>query len=133
VVNEPLLLVLTGYLLHEEKYMENFMTGSVNLELEEDDNLDESLELLMQDEQFEQDLINSFNDQMYIIKNSAPNPIWTLCSITMRMVRILPMTEVIPIDAIDFKYAKEDNLIECLFGTNLVKIPKRYVQEGEWH
>ena len=70
---------------------------------------------------------------MYIIKDSAPNPIWTLCSITMRMIRILPRTEVIPIDEFNFSYEKDNNLIECLVGTNLIKIPKKYVQQGEWH
>ena len=113
--------------------MEKIVSGSVELHSLTEDELDESLEILMQDEQFEQDLINSFNDQMYIVKSNAPNPIWTLCSITMRMIRILPMTEVIPVDEWGFNYQKDDNLIECLVGTNLIKIPKKYVQQGEWH
>jgi hypothetical protein len=113
--------------------MEKIMSGSIELQLTEEEKIEEDLELLMQDSQFEQDLINSFNDQMYIIKDSAPNPIWTLCSITMRMIRILPRTEVIPIDEFNFSYEKDNNLIECLVGTNLIKIPKKYVQQGEWH
>jgi len=111
--------------------MNTIMSGSIDIQDEEE--IDESLELLMQDYQFEQDLINSFNDQMYIISDAAPNPIWTLCSLTMRMVRILPTSEVIPVDTVSFNYTSDDNLIECLFGTNLVKIPKKYVEQGEWH
>jgi hypothetical protein len=113
--------------------MEKIVSGSVDLQVMSDEKIEESLELLMQDNQFEQDLINSFNDQMYVIKSNAPNPIWTLCSITMRMVRVLPMTEVIPVDEWGFEWQKEDSLIECLVGTNLIKIPKKYVQQGEWH
>ena len=113
--------------------MEKIMSGSIELQLTEEEKIEEDLELLMQDSQFEQDLINSFNDQMYIIKDSAPNPIWALCSITMRMIRILPRTEVIPIDEFNFSYEKDNNLIECLVGTNLIKLPKKYVQQGEWH
>jgi len=113
--------------------MEKIVSGSVAIQSNCDEELEESLEILMQDAQFEQDLINSFNDKMYTIKNSAPNPIWTLCSITMRMVRILPRTEVIPIDEWGFDYQKDNNLIECLVGTNLIKIPKKYLQQGEWH
>ena len=113
--------------------MEKIVSGSVSLQEMSDEEIEESLDILMQDDQFEQDLINSFNDQMYIIKETAPNPIWTLCSITMKMVRILPRTEIIPIDEWSFPYQKDDNLIECLSGTNLVKIPKKYVQQGEWH
>ena len=113
--------------------MEKVISGSIDLQKLEDEDIDDSLDLLMQDIQFEQDLINSFNNQMYVIKESAPNPIWTLCSITMRMVRILPKTEVIPVDEFNFPYEKENNLIECLVGTNLIKIPKKYVMQGEWH
>ena len=113
--------------------MENIVSGSYPLEMVCDEDIDESLEMLMEDAQFEQDLINSFNDKMYVIKDNAPNPIWTLCSITMQMVRILPQTEVIPVDELRFHYINEDNLIECLAGTNLIKIPKKYVQRGEWH
>jgi hypothetical protein len=113
--------------------MEKIVSGSVEPHSLTEEEMDESLEILMQDEQFEQDLINSFNDQMYVIKSNAPNPIWTLCSITMRMVRVLPMTEVIPVDEWGFDYQKDDSLIECLVGTNLIKIPKKYVEQGEWH
>ena len=112
--------------------MENIVTGSIAFDIHEEE-IDESLELLMEDEQFEQDLVNAFNNKMYVIKSNAPNPIWTLCSITMRMIRILPHTEVIPVDAYYFPYQKDNNLIECLVGTNLVKIPKKYVESGEWH
>ena len=113
--------------------MENIVSGSASLEMISEEEIDESLEMLMGDEQFEQDLINSFNDKMYIIKDNAPNPIWTLCAITMQMVRVLPKTEVIPVDEFSFPYVGEDSLIECLAGTNLIKIPKKYVQRGEWH
>lgn len=113
--------------------MEKIISGSLPPDALTDEEIEESLDILMQDDQFEQDLINSFNDQMYIIKETAPNPIWTLCSITMKMVRILPRTEIIPIDEWSFPYQKDENLIECLSGTNLVKIPKKYVQQGEWH
>ncbi len=113
--------------------MEKITSGSIDIKALSDEEIEDSLDILMQDDQFEQDLINSFNDQMYIIKGTAPNPIWTLCSITMKMVRILPKTEVIPIDEWSFSYQKDENLIECLSGTNLVKIPKKYVQQGEWH
>jgi hypothetical protein len=113
--------------------MEKITSGSLNPDSLSKEEIEESLDILMKDDQFEQDLINSFNDQMYIIKETAPNPIWTLCSITMKMVRILPRTEIIPIDEWSFPYQKDENLIECLSGTNLVKIPKKYVKQGEWH
>ena len=113
--------------------MENILSGSLPLQMLSEEEIDESLEILMEDAQFEQDLINSFNDKMYVIKNNAPNPIWTLCSITMQMVRILPQTEVIPIDEFGYHYVSDENLIECLVGTNLIKIPKKYVHRGEWH
>ena len=113
--------------------MENIVSGSVSLQLIDEDEIDESLEMLMEDPLFEQDLINSFNDKMYIISKNAPNPIWTLCSITMQMVRLLPNSEVIPVDELSFHWVGDDNLIECLAGTNLIKIPKKYVQRGEWH
>jgi hypothetical protein len=113
--------------------MENVLSGSAemsNLTLED---IEDGLDVLMQDEQFEQDLINSFNDQMFIIKKTAPNPIWTLCSITMKMIRIIPTAEVIPISASTFELITEDSLVECLTGQNLVKIPKKFIQSGEWH
>jgi hypothetical protein len=113
--------------------MEKIVSGSVVIHAMSEKEIEEGLEILMQDDQFEQDLINSFNDQMYVIKSNAPNPIWTLCSITMRMVRILPMTEVIPVDEWGFEHEQDSSLIECLVGTNLIKIPKKYVQQGEWH
>lgn len=113
--------------------MEKINSGSIEIKKLSDEEIEDSLDILMQDDQFEQDLINSFNNQMYIIKGTAPNPIWTLCSITMKMVRILPRTEVIPVDEWSFSYQKDDNLIECLVGTNLVKLPKKYVKQGEWH
>ena len=50
--------------------MENIMSGSVNtIDMLSDEEIDESLEMLMSDEQFEQDLINSFNTQMYVIND----------------------------------------------------------------
>ena len=113
--------------------MENILSGSAPLEMLNEEEIDESLEILMEDAQFEQDLINSFNNKMYVIKDNAPNPIWTLCSITMQMVRILPQTEVIPVDELNFHYVEEDSLVEFLAGTNLIKIPKKYVHSGEWH
>jgi hypothetical protein len=51
----------------------------------------------------------------------------------MRMIRVLPHTEITPVDEWNFHYQKEESLIECLVGTNLIKIPKKYVQWGEWH
>ena len=54
------------------------MSGSVNtIDMLSDEEIDESLEMLMSDEQFEQDLINSFNTQMYVINDKAPNPMWS--------------------------------------------------------
>jgi hypothetical protein len=113
--------------------MDNILSGSISLKDISEEEIEESLEILMKDIQFEQDLINSFNNKMYTIKSNAPNPIWTLCSITMRMVRILPQTEVIPVDEFSFSYEKDYTLIECLVGTNLIKIPKKFIHSGEWH
>jgi hypothetical protein len=113
--------------------MEKILSGSLGIESMTIEDIEDGLELLMKDEQFEQDLINSFNDKMYFIKQNAPNPIWTLCSITMKMVRLLPSSEVIPIDEYSFPYEKDGNLIECLVGQNLIKIPKKYIASGEWH
>ena len=113
--------------------MENIMSGSVSVQVLTEEEIDEGLEILMQDDQFEQDLINSFNDQMYVVKDSAPNPIWTLCSVSMRMIKILPKSEIIPLDEWSFSYASDDHLIECLVGTSLIKLPKKYIQSGEWH
>jgi hypothetical protein len=113
--------------------MEMMMSGSVAMQTLSEEDIDESLELLMGDDQFEQDLINSFNDKMYVIKDIAPNPLWTLCSISMRMVKVLPRTEIVPLDEFGFSYVGDDSLIECLVGSSLIKIPKKYVQQGEWH
>jgi hypothetical protein len=113
--------------------METALSGSVAFTTLTEEDIDESLEFLMSDSQFEQDLINSFNDKMYIIKASAPNPLWTLCSITMRMIRILPQTQVIPIDEFTFHHVGDSELVEFLAGANLIKIQKKYVQRGEWH
>ena len=54
--------------------MENILSGSGDVfSMLSDEEIDESLEMLMGDEQFEQDLINSFNSKMYIINDKAPN------------------------------------------------------------
>ena len=113
--------------------MENIMSGSVSVQIITEEEIEEGLEILMQDDQFEQDLINSFNNQMYVIKDNAPNPIWTLCSVTMRMIKVLPKSEVVPLDEWGFLYSSDENLIECLVGTSLIKLPKKYITSGEWH
>ena len=113
--------------------MKTMMSGSIETQTRSDMEIDESLDSLMSDDQFEQDLINSFNDKMYILKGAAPNPLWTLCSISMRLVKILPRTEIIPLDEFSFNYVGNDALIECLVGSSLIKIPKKYIQQGEWH
>ncbi len=113
--------------------MENILSGSISVQVLTDEEVEEGLEILMQDEQFEQDLINSFNDQMYVVKGNAPNPIWTLCSVSMRMIKVLPKSEIVPLDEWSFTYASDDHLIECLVGTSLIKLPKKYIQSGEWH
>ena len=54
--------------------MENILSGSVaGFDMLDDEDIDESLQMLMGDEQFEQDLINSFNSKMYVINSKAPN------------------------------------------------------------
>ena len=113
--------------------MENIMSGSVSIEKLSDEDIEESLDMLMRDEQFEQDLINSFNDKMYFVKNTAPNPIWAFCSLTMKLIRVIPSTELLPVDSYSFEYEKDSQLIECLSGQNLIKIPKKYIETGEWH
>ncbi len=114
--------------------MENIMSGSVSeIDTLTDEEIDESLEMLMGDEQFEQDLINSFNTQMYVINDKAPNPIWSFCSVSMKMISLYPKTEVTVLDELDFYRASKSSLIECLVGINLVKLPKEFINAGEWH
>tara|TARA_B100000214_G_C23618794_1_gene468521 strand:- start:141 stop:485 length:345 start_codon:yes stop_codon:yes gene_type:complete len=114
--------------------MENIMSGSIGkIDMLTDEEIDESLEMLMGDSQFEQDLINSFNTQMYIVNSKGPNPIWTFCSVSMKMIPIYHKTEVTVLDELDYKQSLKANLIECLVGINLVKIPKEFINSGEWH
>ena len=114
--------------------MENIMSGSVsNIDTLTEEEIDESLEMLMSDEQFEQDLINSFNTQMYVINDNAPNPIWSFCSVSMKMILLYPKSEVTVLDELGFKHASKSSLIECLVGINLVKLPKEYINSGGWH
>ena len=114
--------------------MENIMSGSnITFNILEDEGIDESLEILMRDAQFEQDLINSFNSKMYIINNNAPNPMWTFCSVSMKMICIHPNTELTVLDEANFVNANKSSFIECLVGINLVKLPKEYINAGGWH
>jgi hypothetical protein len=114
--------------------MENIMSGSVSaIDILSDEEIDESLEMLMSDEQFEQDLINSFNTQMYVINDKAPNPMWSYCSVSMKMIRLHPKTELTVLDELGFYNASKTGLIECLVGINLIKIPKEFINAGGWH
>ena len=114
--------------------MENIMSGSIGkIDMLTDEEIDESLEMLMGDSQFEQDLINSFNTQMYIVNSKGPNPIWTFCSVSMKMISLYPKTEVTVLDELSFYRASKSSLIECLVGINLVKLPKEFINAGEWH
>ena len=114
--------------------MENAISGSISaIDMLTEEEIDESLEMLMGDEQFEQDLINSFNSQMYCINSKAPNPMWSFCSISMKMIRLHPKTELTVLDEVEFYRAKKSSLIECLVGINLVKLPKEFINSGEWH
>jgi len=114
--------------------MENIMSGSVSdSNMLTDEEIDESLEMLMSDDQFEQDLINSFNKQMYVINDKAPNPMWSFCSVSMKMICLHPKTELTVLDEIRFNRSKKSALIECLVGINLVKLPKEFINAGEWH
>jgi hypothetical protein len=114
--------------------MENIMSGSISpVDMLTDDEIDESLEMLMGDEQFEQDLINSFNKQMYVINDKAPNPMWSFCSVSMKMILVHPKTELTVLDESGFYRAKKSSLIECLVGINLIKLPKEFINAGEWH
>jgi len=136
--NEPLLLIPTRYLIYEESKMENIMSGSFTIDEElleplSDEEIDESLEILMQDDQFEQDLINSFNTKMYTINDKSPNPMWSYCSVSMRMICLYPRTELTVLNEIEFNRSSKNSLIECLVGINLVKIPKNFIDEGDWH
>ncbi len=95
--------------------MENIMSGSIStFEKLTDEDIDESLEMLMGDAQFEQDLINSFNTQMYVINEKAPNPMWSFCSVSMKMISLYPKTEVTVLDESLFYSASKSTLIECL-------------------
>ena len=101
--------------------MENILSGSViTFDVLEDKDIDESLEMLMGDEQFEQDLINSFNSKMYTINSKAPNPMWSFCSVSMKMICLYPQTEVTVLDETGFDRSAKSSLIECLIGINLV-------------
>ena len=114
--------------------MENIVSGSMNMiDPLTDEEIDESLEMLMGDEQFEQDLINSFNKQMYIVNDKAPSPMWSFCSVSMKMILIHPKTELTVLDELGFHYAAKTSLIECLVGINLIKIEKQFINAGEWH
>lgn len=114
--------------------MENVVSGSVDIEdMLTDEEIDESLELLMGDDQFEQDLINSFNTKMYIINTKAPNPLWSFCAASMKMICLYPKMEIIVLDELGYHYASKTDLIECLVGINLVKLPKRFIDSGGWH
>lgn len=114
--------------------MENILSGSGDVfSMLSDEEIDESLEMLMGDEQFEQDLINSFNSKMYIINDKAPNPMWVFCSVSMKMICLYPQTEVTVLDEVGYDYASKNKLIECLVGINLVKLPKELINAGEWH
>ena len=114
--------------------MENMMSGSIKvIDTLTDEEIDESLEMLMSDGQFEQDLIDSFNSQMYVISDKAPNPIWSFCSVSMKMISLYPKSEVTVLDEVAFCQASNSSLIECLVGINLVKLPKELINPGEWH
>ena len=114
--------------------MENILSGSGDVfSMPSEEEIDESLEMLMADAQFEQDLINSFNSKMYFINDKAPNPMWVFCSVSMKMICLHPQTEVTVLDEVGYDYASKSNLIECLVGINLVKVPKELINMGEWH
>lgn len=114
--------------------MENIMSGSIGvIDTLTDEEIEEGLEMLMGDAQFEQDLINSFNTQMYVINDKAPNPMWSFCSVSMKMIALYPKTELTVLDEIGFYNAPKNGLIECLVGINLIKLPKSFINVGGWH
>ena len=118
--------------------MENHISGSLKLssgsfDYDDEYDLDTELQHLMASEQFEDDLINSFTVNMYTVVNEAPRPLWVYCSITHRLVRIWPSTEVVVLNEQGFRMSKKDDNIDCLVGQNLIKIPKKYINSGEWN
>ena len=114
--------------------MENIMSGSISvIDPLTEEEIDESLEMLMGDEQFEQDLINSFNTHMYVISDKAPNPMWAFCSVSMKMISLYPKTEVTVLDELAYYHSSKSSLVECLVGINLVKLPKDLIDAGDWH
>jgi hypothetical protein len=121
----------------ENIIMENHSSGSLDILSEdidyEEDEIDVDLEMLMQSRQFEEDLINSFTFNMYSVKSSAPSPLWVYCSITHNIIRIWPKTALVVIDENKFKLARLDESIECLIGQNLIQIPKKLIDMGDWH
>ena len=98
-----------------------------------DDFIDEDISMLMQSKQFEDDLINSFTINMYSINNNAPKPLWTYCAISHQIVKVWPNTEVVVLDEERVKILKKEDKIECLAGQNLIRLPKKYVDMGEWN
>lgn len=114
--------------------MDNYTSGSVPSILEECDfDLDEDIAYLMKSKQFEQDLIDSFTISMYSTSSKLPKPYWAYCSITHRMIRVMPKSEVVVINEHSYLMADKDDRIECLVGQNLIQIPKIYIDIGEWN
>tara|TARA_A100001515_G_C4587068_1_gene214866 strand:+ start:929 stop:1279 length:351 start_codon:yes stop_codon:yes gene_type:complete len=116
--------------------MENHASGSVimvtgSFDLPSDFDLD--IEMLLQNKQFEQDLIDNFTKKMYTIKNDAPKPLWSYCSVKMQLVRVWPQSEVFVLDEELFSSCDESDSIDCLIGQNLFKIPKKYIATGDWN
>ena len=94
--------------------------------------LDLSVELsdLMLDKTFEQDLISAFTQKRYSLSNEAPEPFWTLCSVSFQMIRLFKSSEIIVIDENYFNTAKPCEMVDCCTGDSIIKLPKKYITIG---
>ena len=88
---------------------------------------------LMLDKAFEQDLISSFTQKRYFLSKDAPQPLWTLCSVSFQMIRLFHSSEIFVIDEQLFDDAKPFELVDCCSGDSVVKIKKSYIETGGWH
>ena len=110
-----------------EQKMENFLSGSDDIEFEND------LVEILKDPEFEYGLRAAFTSKRYSLKKSVETPYWTYCSLSGMLIRLYHNTEISVVDEGIFETAASRDLIQCVSGDSMLYLPKDIIHAGSWH